>query len=134
MSTGYYDTSYPPSLWGGGVIPATSANAGTPGDWDPDGCQPPASLADLQGGIPVAVTAVPSTPWTVGQYVRTRTFGAAGEACWTGTGWVGGRGPTQDPEPTGPVATPGKPYSESQAPGSTETAQEAPQATQDGAD
>lgn len=88
-----YDTSYPPSLWGGGTpapVPATGATAGIPGTWTPPGSQAPADPASLQGGIPNAVVASPTTGWTTGQFVQTRLAGAAGRATWTGTGWVGG--------------------------------------------
>ena len=91
--TEYYDTSYPPSVWGGGTVPATTGVAGIPGSWLPAGSRPPASVAALQGGTPVTVTASPGTGWTTGQYVQTRTSGAAGRATWTGTGWVGGAAP-----------------------------------------
>ena len=85
----YYDTSYPPSLWEGEApIPATGAMAGIPGTWVPAGSTPPVSVAALQGG---SYTAAPATAWTIGQYVQTGTAGAPGEACWTGSGWVGGR-------------------------------------------
>jgi hypothetical protein len=95
-----YQESYPPSLFAP-VVPATGATAVIPGTWTPPGSQPPASVAALQGGIPNVVTASPATPWTSGQYVQTRTGGAAGRASWTGTGWVGGAAPAlaEVPEP-----------------------------------
>jgi hypothetical protein len=73
--------------------PATGATAGLPGSWTPAGSTPPASLADLQAGVPNAVTASPATAWTTGQYVQTATAGAAGQATWTGSAWVGGMAP-----------------------------------------
>jgi hypothetical protein len=76
---------------GGGAVPATGATAGIPGTWTPPGSTPPATVAALQGGTPNVVVATPTTGWTTGQYVQTATAGAAGEATWTGTGWVGGR-------------------------------------------
>lgn len=88
----YYDQSYPPSVWAP-PVPATGATAGIPGTWSPAGSTPPASVADLQAGVPNAVTASPATAWTAGQYVQTATAGAAGRATWTGTGWVGGVAP-----------------------------------------
>jgi len=101
---GYYDQSYPPSLWAPVVIPATGADAGIPGTWTPVDSQPPATVADLIGGIPNAVVANPATPWTTGQYVQTATVGIPGRATWTGTNWVGGVAPaveeTPAPEPT----------------------------------
>ena len=87
-----YDESYPPSLWGGGT-PATGATAGIPGSWTPSGSSPPATVAALQAGTPNPVTASPASAWTTGQFVQTRTAGAAGRATWTGTGWVGGAAP-----------------------------------------
>ena len=89
---GYWDGT----KWVQGRVPApsaTGATAGVPGTWTPAGSTPPSSLASLQGGIPNAVVASPATAWTGGQYVQTATAGAAGEATWTGTGWVGGRAP-----------------------------------------
>jgi hypothetical protein len=133
MSTDYYDTSYPPSLWGGGgpaPIPATTATAGTPGTWGPAGSTPPASVAALQGS---GITAIPATGWTGLQYVQTLTFGAAGEATWTGTGWVGGKAPAtqratgaarSQVAPDGPQVAQESPV----APGGTGTAQEPPEA------
>jgi len=72
------------------VVPSTGATAGVPGSWTPAGSQAPASVAALIAGQPNAVTATPATAWTVGQYVQTRTAGAAGQAHWTGTAWVAG--------------------------------------------
>lgn len=73
--------------------PATGATAGVPGSWTPSGSLAPASVAALSAGTPNAVTASPATAWTAGQYVQTRTAGAAGRATWTGTAWVGGVAP-----------------------------------------
>lgn len=87
---GYYDTSYPPSLFAAPAVPATGATAGIPGTWTPAGSQPPASTADLISGVPNAVTASPATAWTTGQYVQTRTAGTTGRAYWNGTAWVAG--------------------------------------------
>ena len=120
---GYYDQSYPPSLWAPVVIPATSATAGTPGNWLPSGSQPPANVASMTG-----ITAVPATPWTVGQYVQTMTFGAPGEATWSGTGWVGGRAPASFEAREAPQA-PVVPQDSPEAPAGPETAQEPPGAT-----
>lgn len=87
--------SWEPKGWvpdgnGGGSTPATGADAGAPGTWTPSGATPPADVAALQGG---SITANPATAWTTGQYVQTATAGAPGEACWTGSGWVGGKAP-----------------------------------------
>lgn len=75
---------------GVGGSPATVATAGIPGSWNGTA---PASVADLQGGIPNVVTASPATAWTAGQYVQTLTADAAGRATWSGSGWVGGVAP-----------------------------------------
>jgi hypothetical protein len=74
-------------------VVATGATAGIPGSWTPAGSAAPYTVADLQGGRPVTVTATPGTAWTTGQFVQTSTAGAAGRACWTGSGWVGGAAP-----------------------------------------
>lgn len=96
-----YQDSYPPSLWTGPVVPATGATAGIPGTWTPPGSTAPASVSALQAGTPNVVTASPATAWTSGQFVQTRTTGAAGRATWTGSAWVGGAAPlsTGEPEP-----------------------------------
>lgn len=96
MSQPTYDTSYPPSLWGGGqppVVPATGATAGTPGSFTPPGSTPPANVAGMVG-----IIASPTTPWTSGQYVQTGTAGVAGRTTWTGSAWVGGVAPLQASE------------------------------------
>jgi hypothetical protein len=87
---GYFDQSYPPSIYAPPVVPATGATAGIPGTWTPAGSTPPADLAALQGS---AIVATPVTAWTSGQYVQTQEVGAAGRATWTGAGWVGGAAP-----------------------------------------
>lgn len=78
------------------TVPASGATAGIPGTWTPAGAEPPADLQSLINGNPVTVTASPATAWTTGQYVQTRTAGAAGRATWTGTTWVGGAAPLFD--------------------------------------
>lgn len=88
---GYFDQSYPPSIYeppAPPVIPATGATAGIPGTWTPPGSTPPADLAGATG-----IVATPPTPWTSGQYVQTQTAGAAGRITWTGSAWVGGAAP-----------------------------------------
>ena len=97
-----YQESYPPTLW----TAATGATAGIPGSWTPAGRTPPASPADLAQGKPNTVKATPSTPWTSGQYVQTGTAGAAGRATWTGTAWVSGAAPLDEPEPPPPAPEP----------------------------
>jgi hypothetical protein len=98
-SSGYYDESYPPSLWAPPPPPtATGAAAGTPGTWTPQGANVPADRAAL-----ATVTATPATLWTVGQYVV--TFDLA-ESHWNGTAWAANRAPA--PPATGATAgTPG---------------------------
>lgn len=88
--TDYYDQSVPPPPAPPAPTPATGATAGTPGTWTPAGSTPP---ADLVAVTATGVVADPTTPWTTGQYVQTATAGAAGQATWTGTGWVGGAAP-----------------------------------------
>jgi hypothetical protein len=72
-------------------VHATGATAGTPGSWTPAGSDPPNTVAELQAGAPLVITASPGTNWTVGQYIATSTAGSAGEANWNGTAWVAGR-------------------------------------------
>lgn len=74
-------------------VVATGATAGIPGSFTPAGSAPPYTVADLAAGRPVTVTATPASAWTTGQYAQTGTAGAAGRACWTGSGWVGGAAP-----------------------------------------
>lgn len=80
--------SYPPSIYAPPVAPATGATAGIPGTFTPAGSTPPADVAGMAG-----LVASPLTAWTVGQYVQTRTSGAAGQSSWSGTSWVGGAAP-----------------------------------------
>ncbi len=97
--TGYYDTSYPPSLWAPKpppIVHATGATAGIPGTWTPAGSTPPATVADLIAGTPNAVVASPTTAWTAGQYVQTGTIGTTGRAHWDGTAWVTGAAAVED--------------------------------------
>jgi hypothetical protein len=94
MSTpaGYFDGSYPPSVFAPPTPKATGATAGIPGSWTPAGSTPPADLVALQGASP-AIVASPASAWTSGQYVQTGTTGAAGRATWSGADWVGGAAP-----------------------------------------
>lgn len=73
-----------------GIPNAAGATAGIPGTWTPSGCEIPERQADVIGS---SIVASPATPWTTGQYVQTKTAGAAGRVCWTGTSWVGGAAP-----------------------------------------
>jgi hypothetical protein len=97
----YYVRGYntnPHQAWGdsydGGdsssTVAATTAYAGIPGSFGPVGCAIPATQAAILSG---GITAVPSTAWTTGQFVQSQVAGAAGRACWSGTGWVGGAAP-----------------------------------------
>jgi hypothetical protein len=89
----YWDASYPPDIFPDPVpppVPATGATAGIPGTWTPAGCEVPADLAAV---ATAGIVASPASAWTSGQYVQTKTIGAAGRVCWTGTGWVGGAAP-----------------------------------------
>lgn len=83
-------------IWGGAggdnVPKATGATAGLPGTWTPAGHDPAQNLSDMAG-----VTASPTTPWTSGQYVQTALAGAPGRVTWTGTAWVGGAAPLDEP-------------------------------------
>jgi hypothetical protein len=78
---------------GPGVILSTGATAGAPGAWTPAGSQPPSTVADLQGGRPVTVTASPASAWTTGQYVQGSTGGAPGQMYWNSSAWVAGTAP-----------------------------------------
>ena len=75
---------------GSGGGPAASANAGIPGNWNPPGATPPASVAELQGS---SITATPTAAWTTGQYMQTGTAGVAGQAHWDGAAWAAGVAP-----------------------------------------
>ncbi|MET0462061.1 MAG: hypothetical protein ABW007_02870, partial [Chitinophagaceae bacterium] len=52
----------------------------------------PASVAAIG-----SVVASPNTAWTVGQYVQTGTAGVGGQAHWSGTAWVAGSVPVEEP-------------------------------------
>lgn len=64
---------------------ATSATAGTPGAFLPNGSSVPANLAALQAST---ILADPATPWTTGQYVELLDDS---NAYWTGTSWAAGQ-------------------------------------------
>lgn len=74
------------TAWSPGVataaVPATGANAGSPGTWTPSGSTVPADLAAM-----ASVTAVPATAWTTGQHM---VLGDASQASWNGAAWVVG--------------------------------------------
>jgi hypothetical protein len=90
-NTGYYETSYPPSLWN-----PTGVIAGTPGTFTPPGCKIPRDLYELGRLGPLGET----TAWTTGQFVR---LGDGTNATWSGTDWVSGIAPlAQTPEPPPP--------------------------------
>ena len=67
------------------VVNATSASAGTPGSFSPNGATPPATLSALS-----SVTANPTTAWTTGQRV---VLGNGSSAYWNGTAWANGTAP-----------------------------------------
>jgi hypothetical protein len=69
-------------------IPATGANAGTPGTWTPDPSDKPFDLAALRAGT---IVASPVTAWTVGQSVE---LGDGSEAHWDGDSWESGAAPS----------------------------------------
>lgn len=95
----YYDTSYPPSLWEAPpAVPATGATAGIPGTWTPPGSVPPPTFVALATG---GIVANPSTPWTGGQFVQTADPGPPGRGTWTGTDWVSGVAPMEEPQAMG---------------------------------
>lgn len=62
----------------------TTATAGEPGTWGPEGAYAPASLSTLQNSD---VTADPVTAWTTGQYM---VLGDDSHAYWDGSAWVAG--------------------------------------------
>ncbi len=68
-------------------VHATGANAGVPGAWTPAGSDPPNTVAELQAGYPLTITANPATNWTVGQNI---VCGNGATANWNGTAWVAG--------------------------------------------
>lgn len=67
------------------AVEATSATAGAPGTFAPEGAEAPADLAALG-----TVTADPTTAWTEGQHV---VLGDASEAYWDGSAWAAGQAP-----------------------------------------
>lgn len=97
---GYYEESYPPSIYGPPPQPiaATGATAGTPGTFTPAGATPPANLAAMAG-----IVATPATAWTTGQRV---VMGDANQVYWDGAAWSPGVGTvaasdegSEDPDP-----------------------------------
>lgn len=92
---GYYEQSYPPSVWAPPEPPeppaATGATAGTPGTFTPAGSTPPANLAALEG----VVAPTPATAWTAGQFV---VLGDGSYAHWDGDSWESGATPAAEPE------------------------------------
>jgi hypothetical protein len=85
VSLGYYDQSYPPSLFAPPpvVVPATGATAGTPGTFTPAGSTTPAT-----GGDVASLTAEPQTAWTTGQWVQAAN---GDQRWWNGVAWVVGK-------------------------------------------
>lgn len=90
MSTDYYDTSYPPSLWEPPPPPplATGATAGIPGTFTPAGSRPPANVTEYN-----SIVASPTTAWTTGQYVITANPPTNTHRYWDGAAWVNGDAP-----------------------------------------
>jgi len=68
-------------------IPATGADAGTPGDYTPANSYGPADMAELTA---TPLTATPSTAWTTGQHIVLRDGSLA---YWNGTAWAVGAAP-----------------------------------------
>jgi hypothetical protein len=82
-------------MWNGDNVPnATGATAGAPGTWTPSGTDRPSNSAQATAW---GVVASPTSAWTAGQYVQGATAGAPGEMTWTGSAWVGGRAPAEEP-------------------------------------
>ena len=92
-SIGYYDQSYPPSLWAPVVNPATGVTPGTPGYFTPGECDIPFNITELRALGPLGQT----TAWTTNQFV---VLGNASVAYWNGTGWLTGHAPLTQTEST----------------------------------
>ena len=84
-----YDTvpheTWGESIAGGATYAPTTAYAGNPGSFAPDGATVPANAAAI-----TTLVASPKTAWTTGQHVQSATAGATGRAYWNGTAWVTG--------------------------------------------
>lgn len=65
----------------------TTATAGTPGTWEPEGAYPAQNLADLTD---LGVTASPTAAWASGEHV---VLGDGSHAHWDGSAWVAGDAP-----------------------------------------
>lgn len=153
MSTGYYDTSYPPELWGGGAEPPV------PGEW-PDIVLSPTTISRAGGITTVTVTSTTlvagCTVWVGTPLLpQTVTFVSATQLTFTvdPTAFAVGNQQTRVVKPdssgstiknltftdaagtataatapeTAPAA-PVEPQDSPEAPGGTETAQEPPEA------
>jgi hypothetical protein len=70
--------------------PATGATAGIPGTWTPAGANPPQGLNDIQNGVPVVVTASPTSKWTSNQHM---VCAGGTNTWWDGSGWRSGKAP-----------------------------------------
>jgi hypothetical protein len=64
---------------------ATTATAGSPGEFTPTDSYPPGSFSALQAD---PLTASPTSAWTSGQYI---VLGDNTNAYWTGTAWAAGK-------------------------------------------
>lgn len=69
-----------------GGIAATSATAGTPGSFAPEGADLPLDLTALQAAI-TSTNVSPNSAWTTGQYV---VLDDGSKAYWNGTAWAAG--------------------------------------------
>ena len=121
MSSTYYDTSYPPSLWNGGGGPVTDGrDSASPGDTFTEPAitaENPANAALLG---PLGFVADPPTDWTVGQSMTVTTFAFN----WTGSAWAAGASAVVAETA---VQAPVVPQEASEASGGTETAQDWPE-------
>jgi len=81
VSVGFWDQSYPPSVF---APPVGGATAGSPGAWTPSGAQAPATLAEANA------LGYSGAAWTTGQYVE---LADGSDVYWNGTAFVAGRAP-----------------------------------------
>ena len=86
VPTGYYDESYPPSLWGGGPD-KTNAKDDDPFFEATITAQDAPNAAKL---TPLGYVASPTTPWAGGDAIFVN---AIYRFYWNGTAWVAGLAP-----------------------------------------
>lgn len=123
MSLGYYDSSYPPSLWDGSAIPDDGRDSASPGDSFTD---PNITASDALNAAKLTArgfVASPQSDWTVGQSMTVNTFAFN----WNGTAWVAGVSAAQARTAS---EAPSSPQDSPEAPEAIGTAQEAPEAPQ----